>query len=34
MVILAFALFGEIGGVDLKKAVPKSHTLDAVSMLL
>ncbi len=28
-----FALFGEIGGVDLKKAVPDSHTLDAVSML-
>ena len=28
-----FALFGEIAGVDVAKAVPGSHTLDAVSML-
>jgi len=28
-----FALFGEIGGVNIKKAVPSSHVLDAVSML-
>lgn len=28
-----FALFGEIGGVDVAKAVPASHTLDARSML-
>lgn len=28
-----FALFGEIAGVDVNKVVPKSHTLDAVSML-
>ena len=29
-----FALFGEIAGVDVRKAVPRSHALDAVSMLL
>ena len=28
-----FALFGEVAGVDVHKVVPKSHTLDAVSML-
>jgi hypothetical protein len=28
-----FALFGEMAGIDVRKAVPKSHTLDAVSML-
>jgi hypothetical protein len=28
-----FALFGEIAGVDVTKAVPASHTLDAKSML-
>jgi hypothetical protein len=28
-----FALFGEIGGIDVRKAVPAAHTLDAVSML-
>lgn len=28
-----YALFGEIAKVDVDKAVPKSHTLDAVSML-
>lgn len=28
-----FALFGEIAGIDVAKAVPKSHVLDAQSML-
>src|SRR5262249_49394124 len=28
-----YALFGETAGVDVQKAVPKSHHLDAVSML-
>ena len=28
-----FALFGEIAGVDVAKAVPASHTLDAMPML-
>jgi hypothetical protein len=28
-----FALFGEIADVDVRKIVPKSHVLDAVSML-
>ena len=28
-----FALFGEIASIDVRKAVPKSHALDAVSML-
>lgn len=32
-VVDLFALFGDIGGVDMKKAVPASHTLDAVSIL-
>jgi hypothetical protein len=28
-----FQLFGEIAGIDVHKAVPKSHTLDSVAML-
>ncbi len=28
-----FALFGEVAGIDVNKVAPKSHTLDAVSML-
>jgi hypothetical protein len=28
-----FALFGEIAGIDVRQAVPKSHALDAVPML-
>ncbi len=28
-----FALFGEIAGVDVRKAVPKAHTLDSVPLL-
>jgi hypothetical protein len=28
-----FQLFGELAGIDVRKAVPKSHKLDSVSML-
>ncbi len=28
-----FQLFGEVAGVDVRRAVPKSHVLDSVSML-